>query len=95
MENDHELKVNDSQNRFEFNIEGDTAFIEFMRTGDNYMLVHTEVPAAFEGKGVGKDLVAKTLEYIKTENGKFTPSCSFVNAYVKRHPEWQEYVSKE
>ena len=91
MEND--FKINEEKKRFELTVEGKTALINYMMSGDVYQLVHTEVPAEHEGQGVGKDLVQQSLTYIKDQNKKMTPMCSFVAAYVKRHPEWQEIVA--
>ena len=57
-------------------------------------LTHTEVPKALEGKGVGKSIVEKSLNYIKDHDYKLAPLCPFVAAYVKRHPEWQSILAR-
>lgn len=88
------LKRNDDKRRFEVEAEGHTAFIEFITDKDHNMyLTHTEVPAALEGKGVGKDIVVKSLTYIKDNGFKLAPLCPFVAAYLKRHPEWKEILA--
>lgn len=95
MEN---LKVenNEAERRFEIVLEDGTAFIKYVkRGGEVYNLYHTEVPEQFAGKGVGGVLAKGTLEYIKAEGKKIIPTCPFVLAYLKRHPEYQELVIKQ
>lgn len=92
MEN---LKVenNESKHRFEINLPEGTAFIQYTKQGDNvYNLYHTEVPTQFAGKGVGSALAKRTLEQIKAEGKQIIPTCPFVAAYLKKHPEYQELV---
>ena len=87
------LKDNTELNRFELEIEGITAFLEYKRSGDWLFLIHTEVPEAMEGKGVGSAIIQKTLQYAKDNNYKIVPICPFVQSFLKRHPEWNEIVA--
>ncbi|HMI06430.1 MAG TPA: GNAT family N-acetyltransferase [Flavobacterium sp.] len=90
-----ELFRNETKKRFELETEGHTAFIEYLIDKDQIMyLTHTEVPKALEGKGVGKSIVEKTLNYLKDNDFKLAPLCPFVAAYLKRHPEWQSILAK-
>ncbi|WP_232622975.1 GNAT family N-acetyltransferase [Pareuzebyella sediminis] len=76
------------KNRFELNVDGQVAFIDFIRAKENKIfLTHTEVPKSLEGKGVGSTIVSKVLGYIRENNLKLVPLCPFVAAYIKRHPE--------
>lgn len=93
MEN--ELILNQEKKRFELEVEGKTAFIEFILNNENILfLTHTEVPVGLEGKGVGSGIVSKTLDYIKENGYTLAPLCPFVAAYLKRHPEWKEILAK-
>lgn len=93
MEN-NDLIINEERKRFELQVEGHTAFIEFLISKDNVMfLTHTSVPKASEGKGVGSKIVLKTLNYIKDNNYKLAPLCPFVAKYLVKHPEWQELLA--
>lgn len=88
------LNRNESKRRFEVQVEGHTAFIEYMVDNKGVMyLTHTEVPPALEGKGVGKALVEQTLQYMETEGFKLAPLCPFVAAYLKRHPDWSRILA--
>jgi hypothetical protein len=84
---------NQSAQRFEINLDGHTAFIDYRKRGEDiYALIHTEVPPAFEGKGIGGRLVKGALEQIKAQGKQFVPLCSFITAYVRRHPEYEDFV---
>jgi len=85
---------NDEKNRrFHANVEGHEATIEYVRMGDAYNLLHTFVPEELRGRHVGEDLVRGTLDQIKAQGATFLPTCPFVQAFLKRHPEYQEGVS--
>lgn len=88
MEN---LKVTDNKEkeRFEVELEGATAFIDYSEQNGVVAMTHTEVPPNFEGKGVGSQLVKGALDIVKNENKRMRPLCTFVAAYIKRHPEYQ------
>ena len=88
-----EVKNNQSKNQFEATLDGKTALIRYRKEADGTLdLFHTEVPDEFEGKGVGSQLVKDALEQIKADDLKINPSCPFIAAYIKRHPEYQDLV---
>ncbi len=88
-----EVKNNQTKNQFETNLDGKTALIKYQKEADGTLnLFHTEVPDEFEGKGVGSQLVKNALEQIKADNLKINPSCPFIAAYIKRHPEYKNLV---
>jgi len=87
------LKDNTDLNRFELEVEGITAFLEYKRSRDWLFLIHTEVPEVLEGKGVGSAIIQKTLQYAKDNSYKIVPICPFVQSFLKKHPEWNEIVA--
>jgi predicted GNAT family acetyltransferase len=56
-------------------------------------LLHAEVPPQFAGRGVGAALVRGALEILRAEGSRVVSRCSFVNAYVARHPEYRDLVA--
>lgn len=50
-------------------------------------LVHTEVPPALEGRGIAGALVQAALDWAVAQSLKVRPRCSYVHAYMRRHPE--------
>ena len=91
MEN---LKVidNKEKERFEIDLDGKTALIDYSEQNGVVAMMHTEVPPEFEGKGVGSKLVKGALDLVKNENKRVRPLCTFVAAYIKRHPEYESLV---
>lgn len=93
--NNHELILNEDKKRFEMQVEGHIAFIEYILTNDNVMfLTHTEVPKELGGKGIGSAIVEKALNYIKDKNYTLAPLCPFVAKYIVKHPDWQSILAK-
>jgi hypothetical protein len=88
MEN---LKVidNKEKERFEIDLDGKTALIDYSEQNGVVAMTHTEVPPEFEGKGVGSKLVKGALEIVKNDGKRVRPLCTFVAAYIKRHPEYE------
>jgi len=88
------LVKNDEKKRFEIEIDGYLAFINFGESGDHIALVHTETDPELNGKGAAAAVVEKTLQYIEYNNKLLMPYCPYVFGYIKRHPEWKRIVSK-
>ncbi len=78
---------NAAAHRFEAVIDGALARCDYRRVGNVLQVHHTEVPVALEGRGIAGKLVAATLAYAKAEGLAVAPYCSYVRAYMRRHPE--------
>jgi predicted GNAT family acetyltransferase len=87
------LHINSESNRMELIVGDYTAFINYKLSHQQIFLIHTEVPEELEGKGVGSAIVLKALQYAKDNELKIVPLCPFVQAYLKRHPEWNDVVA--
>ena len=92
---EQKLRINPESGRLELDIEGNTAFIEYKLSQQKLFLIHTEVPASLEGKGVGKAIVQKALQYARDNEYKIVPRCVFVQSYLKRHKEWNDIVASD
>ena len=55
-------------------------------------LVHTEVPEALGGRGVGSTLVRGALEAIRRKGLKGVAKCPFVAGWMGKHPEFGDLV---
>ena len=90
----HKLVDNSEAKRYEFEVEGHLARIEYIKAQDRIYLTHTEVPEALAGKGIGSALVKASLADIKQQGLTLVPLCPFVALFLKRNPEWKELVLK-
>lgn len=75
-------------NRYELETEHGLAFAVYRDEGNRRVFTHTEVPPADEGKGVGSRLVREALDHTRRQGLAISPACSFVAAFVRRHPEY-------
>ena len=64
------LENNEARSRYEFVLGDDTAYVDYERTGRTIVLTHTFVPEAYEGRGVGRQLVAAVLADIRRQGGR-------------------------
>lgn len=71
----------------------DIGLIDYVRRGDVLDFHHTEVAPAYEGHGFGTRLVALALADVRERGLQVRPTCSFVRAYVRRHPDLAEVVA--
>jgi predicted GNAT family acetyltransferase len=70
--------------------DGHEVHIEYAHTAGVYNLLHTFVPEELRGHGVAEELVRSALDQIKALGANFIPTCPFVQAFLKRHPEYRE-----
>jgi predicted GNAT family acetyltransferase len=79
--------------RFEALLDGGLGLCVYRRDGPLLLLTHTEVPAALEGRGIAAALVRSTLDWARSEGLRVRPLCSYVAAYMRRHPETQDLLA--
>jgi predicted GNAT family acetyltransferase len=89
----NDLLNNKESQQFEMYVDGKKSFIEYQQEDDVLYLVHTEVPEEQGGKGIAADLVEKTFNYIEEQNLKVVPECSYVQAFLKRNPDWERILA--
>jgi len=77
---------NAAQGRFELNVEGHVAFLEYERTPNTLTLIHTEVPVEIRGRHIADRLVEAALTVARSEGRRLVVICPFARAYLRRHP---------
>jgi len=88
-----ELVDNTAKSRYEFSAEGALSFIDYRRSPGVIALTHAEVPSQLEGRGIGSRMARAVLDAIRATGDKVLPQCSFVAAFIRRHPEYQDMVA--
>ncbi|MBI1192087.1 MAG: N-acetyltransferase [Bacteroidetes bacterium] len=88
------IQKNDDRRRFQWTVDGHTAYTEFLLAGDRFYVTHTEVPRSLEGRGIGSALIQHVLEWIDHSGLKLVPLCPFTAAYLQRHPEWKRLLAE-
>ena len=78
---------NQSASRFEARIEGWLCRCDYYLSDGVMQIVHTEVAPALENRGIAAQLVRAALQYAQSQCFKVRPRCSYVRAYMQRHPD--------
>lgn len=79
-----EVKQTEDEKKGKFYIEQDgveIAKMEYVYAGaDKYIIEHTEVSPAYEGKGLGKQLVSAGVDFARAKQLKVMPLCPYAKA---------------
>lgn len=90
-----EIAVRDvpERGRYQVSVGGEVAgFVTYHDAGQVRTFLHTEVAAAFEGRGVGSALVHRALDDTRQRGLAVRPACPFVAAWIRRHPDYLDLV---
>jgi predicted GNAT family acetyltransferase len=87
------VRDNTSLHRFELDTDGHIAFSEYKRGDALLTIMHTEVPKALEGRGIGSALIRGVLDTARAQGLKVKPLCPFAKAYIERHSEYADLLT--
>ncbi|MGI9652952.1 GNAT family N-acetyltransferase [Chryseobacterium sp. RLHN22] len=59
---------------------------------DRFIIDHTEVEEAYNGKGVGKEMLIKAVEFARENNKKIIPLCPFAKATFQKNEDLQDVL---
>lgn len=76
--------------RFEAWVEGLRCEVDYTLVGSVMHITHTGVPRQLEGRGLAAALVQHALQWARTQGHRVRPVCSYVEVYMRRHPQWQD-----
>ena len=84
---------NEAQHRFEATVDGHLCVLDYRLRGKVAWMTHTGVPSPVGGRGVAAELVRVALAWAQAQGFKVEPSCSYVEVYMRRHPETQALLA--
>jgi len=87
-----EIRHNAAARRFEVAVDDALARVDYQLAGGVMRLYHTEVPPALEGRGIAGAMVKAALAHARAEGLRVEPACSYVRAYMKRHPDTHDLL---
>ena len=87
------VRHNKTAHRFEVAVDGALARADYRIDGGVMQMFHTEVPVAFEGRGIAASLVRAAIAYARENGLRILPACSYVRVYMRRHPEAQSVLA--
>jgi predicted GNAT family acetyltransferase len=71
----------------------EAGFAAYRLRGERIIFTHTEVNAAYEGRGVASALAKAALEDVRRRGLRMVLVCPFMTAYVQRHPEYADLTA--
>jgi predicted GNAT family acetyltransferase len=88
------VRNNTDENRYELRVDGDLAATYYRIADGVITFIHTEVPDALAGRGVGGKLVKGALDQVRAAGLKVVPQCPFVRAYIEKHPDYADLLKQ-
>ena len=77
-----------AQHRFTARTDDGEAVLTYEAAGEGVLdLQHTVVPPGARGEGVGDALVRAAVAHARAEKLQLIPTCPFVEAWMRRHPQ--------
>ena len=88
-----EVIHNRERQRFEVQLDGQVAELNYRMVDGAYAITHTGVPVEYRGRGIADKLAAAALAHIQAEGRKVIPMCSFIQTYIRRHKQYAGLVA--
>ena len=79
---------------FEAVVEGLPCVVDYVLHGQVMHILHTGVPARLAGRGLAGALVHEVLAQARALGWRVRPVCSYVAAYMHRHPETHDMLER-
>ena len=89
-----EVKNNEDEQLYEAKLDGQVATLFYEREGNSIIFLHTEVPPALEGHGIGNKLARTALEDAGEHKLAVVPLCPFVASYIRHHTEYLSLLTE-
>ena len=89
-----QIRINDNKGAFYIEVEGKKeAMMTFVFADEDKIIIdHTEVNPGNEGKGFGKKMVTKAVEFARDKRIKIVPLCSFAKSVFNKTPEFRDVL---
>ncbi len=91
-----EVKQNNNEKNgsFEAFIDGNHAgLMTYTWAGEERFIIdHTEVEEAYNGKGVGKEMLLSAVDFARKNNKTIIPLCPFAKATFQKHEDLQDVL---
>ena len=85
---------NKGLSRFEVRLGDKMAFMDYSLEKNRIVFLHTEVPPAYEGRGIAAMMVKAAMEHARAGKLRVISLCSYVSVYLQRHPEYHHLIEK-
>jgi predicted GNAT family acetyltransferase len=91
-ETEPHVRDNPARSRYEVEIDGLLAVVEYNRVEGGIVVSHSEVPKTLEGQGIAGAMYRALLATARTEGLRVIPVCPVFAVYLQRHPETHDLI---
>jgi predicted GNAT family acetyltransferase len=91
---DPNIRINESAKRFELTTGDETAYIDFAWHREMLVLLFVYVPIPYRGKGYSSRLIEFAMQLARDKKVKVNVHCSYINRYLRLHPEHQDLLAE-
>ncbi|WP_375398215.1 GNAT family N-acetyltransferase [uncultured Sphingomonas sp.] len=88
-----QVRDNRAEHEFVLEVDGRRAIAAYQMEDDTIVFTHTLVPEQLEGHGVASKLIKAALDSARDRGLKVVAQCSFVAAYIERHPAYRDLLA--
>ena len=81
----HDLRAH----RFAIEVDGFEGHLDYVPDDGALRITHTIVPPQIGGRGIAGLLVRAALDHARAAGLKVVPRCSYADAWMRRHPEYE------
>src|SRR6218665_2868313 len=78
---------NSHEQRFEATVEGHLNVADYVLSNGTLVMTHAAVHPSLQGRGIAAAVVEGALAFARAEGLKVDPVCTYVQAYLHKHPE--------
>lgn len=93
---EQQIEHDEAAHRFSARAGGGEAYLTYATDEQGILdIVHTVVPAAARGHGLGEALVRAALAYARERGYRVIPSCPFALQWIVGHPDQQDVLAPQ
>ncbi|MDV3468321.1 GNAT family N-acetyltransferase [Stenotrophomonas sp. C3(2023)] len=93
----YEIEHDEAHQRFTARVSGYLALLDYqLRPASRprrMVITHTEVPEAIGGRGIAGELTRVALRWAREKKYKVEPACSYAQAFMARHEEFDDLLA--
>jgi predicted GNAT family acetyltransferase len=88
-----QLRDNTAASRYELDIDGETVFANYRRSGDTLTILWVESPPALRGTGAAGRLMKLLGQEAEAKGWNIVPVCGYAAAWLRRSPDFRKLVA--
>jgi uncharacterized protein len=86
-------QLRDTGSRYELDVEGQTVFANYRRSGDVLTILYVEAPVPLRGTGAAGKLMTLVGEEAKKNSWSIVPVCGYAAAWLRGSKTYRDLVA--